>query len=92
MVEETRRAQIRRLYRAWRVAIDKTQLEVEALAGIYTGRYWKIENGLCFPTESERVRLASVFQISEPDIPAESDSTEPISEVQRELLLERSAK
>lgn len=71
MVGEGRRAEIRRRYRAFRVAVDKTQLEVEALARLDTGRYWKIENGIIFPTEDERDRLARVFKVSESDLPLE---------------------
>lgn len=71
MVGTERRAEIRRQYRALRVAVDKTQLEIEALARIDTGRYWKIENGVIFATPEERERLARVFKVNEADLPSE---------------------
>lgn len=70
MVSETKRALIRRFYRMRRTAIDKTQLEVEALARLDAGRYWKIENGVVFPTDSERARLARVLKCGDDELPA----------------------
>lgn len=70
MVSEARRAAIRRHYRMLRTGVDKTQLEVEALARLDVGRYWKIENGFVFPTDEERKRLARVLKSSETDFPA----------------------
>lgn len=70
MVGEARRAAIRRRYRQLRAATDKTQLEVEALARLDAGRYWKIENGIVFPTTEERMRLARVLRVTEAELPA----------------------
>lgn len=71
MISEVRRAAIRKWYRLARTAIDKTQLQVEALARLDAGRYWKIENAFYFPTDDERARLARVFKCNEADIPSE---------------------
>lgn len=54
-----------------RAAVDKTQLEAEALARLDAGRYWKIENGIIFPTDDERRTLARLFKVNESDLPAE---------------------
>ena len=70
MVSETRRAAIRRFYKQARVAVDKTQLEVESLARLNAGQFWKIENGFSFPDEDERPRLAKVLKVNEADLPA----------------------
>ena len=71
MVGEARRAAIRRQYRLWRAAVEKTQLDVEALARLEAGRYWKIENGVVFPRPEERKAIARVLRINEADLPAE---------------------
>lgn len=71
MVSESRRRAIRRQYRNWRNDIEKSQLEVQALARLDAGRYWKIENGIIFPTEKERAALARVLKVSESDLPTE---------------------
>lgn len=70
MVSEARRAAIRKYYRMARTAVDKTQLDVEALARLDAGRYWKIENGVVFPTADERKALARVLRLNEVDLPA----------------------
>lgn len=69
MVSEARRAAIRRQYRLWRASAEKTQLQVESLARLDAGKFWKIENGVYFPTDEERTRIARVLQISPTDIP-----------------------
>lgn len=71
MIGEARRAVIRRQYRLWRAAVEKTQIQVESLARLDAGRYWKIENGVVFPSETERKALARVLRINEADIPNE---------------------
>lgn len=70
MVGEARRQVIRRQYRLWRAAVEKTQLQVETLARLDAGRYWKIENGVVFPTADERKAIARVLRISEEDLPS----------------------
>ncbi len=71
MVSESRRAGIRRHYRMLRAAVEKTQLQVESLARLDAGRYWKIENGVVFPTDAERKAIARVLKVAESDIPTE---------------------
>jgi transcriptional regulator with XRE-family HTH domain len=71
MVGEAKRAAIRRQYRLWRTAVEKTQIDVELLARLDAGRYWKIENAVVFPTDEERIRLARVLKVNEADIPSE---------------------
>lgn len=71
MVSEARRAAIRRFYKSARFAVDKTQIEVEALARLNAGQFWKIENGFSFPEGKERERLAKALKINEADIPSE---------------------
>lgn len=70
MVGQARRAAIKKRYRLLRLAAEKTQLEVEALARLDAGRYWKIENAVIFPTSEERTRLARVLKVSEADLPS----------------------
>ena len=70
MVSETRRAAIRRFYKQARFAVDKTQMEVEALARLNAGQFWKIENGFTFPDDEERPRLAKVLKVNEADLPS----------------------
>lgn len=69
MVSESKRAAIRREYRLLRIAVDKTQLEVEALARLDSGRYWKIENGVVFPTDDEAAALARVLRVDVSKLP-----------------------
>lgn len=74
-MNDARRAEIRRQYRVWRAAVDLSQAGVEdAARKIYpefgAGRFWKIENGLEFPTPTEKKALASVLGVSEDDLPA----------------------
>ena len=69
-MSEERRAAIRRFYKQARFAVDKTQLEVEALARLNAGQFWKIENGFTFPDGKERERLARVLRVNEADLPA----------------------
>lgn len=71
MASEARRAAIRRSYRMLRLAVDKTQIEVETSARLDAGRYWKIENALVFPTPEERKALARVLKVNEADLPTE---------------------
>lgn len=71
MVSETRRAAIRRFYKSARIAVDRTQIEVETLARLNAGQFWKIENGFTFPDEKERERLARVLKVNEADIPSD---------------------
>ena len=75
---ETRRAEIRKQYRIWRAAVGKNGLTQEgveqAARRVYpefgAGRFWKIENGLDYPTPSERKALARVLQVNEADLPS----------------------
>jgi transcriptional regulator with XRE-family HTH domain len=69
MVSEARRAAIRRQYRLWRAEVERTQLQVETLARLDAGKFWKIENGFCFPDDEERKRLARVLRVSADDLP-----------------------
>jgi len=79
MVGEAKRAAIRRQYRMLRAAVEKTQLQVEALARLDVGRYWKIENGIIFPTDEERVRLARVLRVPDADIPSQDTTVERVA-------------
>ena len=79
MVGESRRAAIRKAYRLLRTASDKTQLEVEALARLDAGRYWKIENGITFPTDDERRALARVLRCDESELPTEDSEPTRVS-------------
>jgi len=76
MFNESQRAQIRRGYRTLRVAVEKTQLQVEALARIDTGKYWKIENGIVAPTPKEAIALARVLRCAVADLPIPSEERE----------------
>lgn len=76
MMSETRRAAIRRAYRLLRTHAGKTQMQVEASARLEAGRYWKIENGVVFPRDDERVKLARVLRVPESDLPAEHEQQE----------------
>lgn len=71
MVSETRRTQIRRHYRLLRAAVGKTQLQVESQTKLDAGKFWKIENGVVFPTSDERKALARVLDCDESDLPTE---------------------
>lgn len=73
MISEARRAAIRRHYRLLRAAVEKTQLQVQLQARLDEGRYWKIENGVVFPSPDERKRLARVLEVHDADLPAEAD-------------------
>lgn len=71
MVSETRRAVIRQWYRMRRLAVEKTQIEVESLAKLNAGQFWKIENGFIFPTDDERSKLAKVLRVNDAELPSE---------------------
>ena len=71
VISEARRAAIRKHYRALRNEVEKTQLQVETLARLDAGRYWKIENGFVFPTDTERKALAKVLKVAESELPNE---------------------
>lgn len=70
VVNEKRRAEIRRFYRLARLVVERTQIEVESLARLDAGKFWKIENGLYFPDEKERPRIAKVLKVNEADLPS----------------------
>lgn len=75
-VSKADRLAIRRYYRMLRAGLDKTQAEVGALARRHypefgLRRYEAIENGLDYPTPSERKALAKVFKVNEVDLPTE---------------------
>ena len=78
MVSEARRTEIRKQYRLWRAAVGTsglTQAAVEEAARVIypefgAGRFWKIENGLDFPTPTERKALAQVLEVDEDELPA----------------------
>jgi transcriptional regulator with XRE-family HTH domain len=69
MVGQTKRADIRKRYRALRVNVEKTQLQVETQARLDSGRYWKIENGVADPTAEERERIARVLRVDPSELP-----------------------
>jgi transcriptional regulator with XRE-family HTH domain len=73
MVSESQRAVIRRSYRMLRLAVEKTQIEVEALAGLDAGRFWKIENGYVIPTDEEIKNLAKVLKVAKSKLPIPSE-------------------
>jgi transcriptional regulator with XRE-family HTH domain len=73
MVSVNKRAAIRRSYRLLRIKADKTQLEVETLARLDSGRYWKIENGVVMPKPEEAEALARVLRVDVSDLPTVSD-------------------
>ena len=78
-IKDTRRAEIRRQYRIWRAAAGKnglTQGQVEEAARVIypefrAGAFWKIENGLDYPTPSERKALAQVLGVDADELPDE---------------------
>lgn len=70
------REAIRRQYRVWRAMVGLTQEQVEQAARkIYpefsTDRFWRIENGVHYPTPTERKALARVLKVAESELPAE---------------------
>lgn len=77
-LSESRRAEIRKQYRLWRAAVGKnglTQEQTEQRARVLypefgVRRFWKIENGLDYPTPSERKALAKVLKVNEADLPS----------------------
>lgn len=71
MISDTRRAAIRRHYRLLRAAAERTQIQVETMARLDTGRYWKIENGFVFPTDDERKAIARVLKVADSELPTE---------------------
>lgn len=80
-LSEGRKRAIRRQYRQWRAAVDLTQGQVEERARrIYpefrAGSYWRIENGLGFPSPSERKALARVLKCDESHLPADDAEDE----------------
>ena len=76
MISAARRDEIRRTYRGFRAAADKTQMEMTAQARIEVGRYWKIENGWLWPEPDERVRIARVLRVNESDLPSPIQPTD----------------
>lgn len=70
MVTESKRTAIRRHYRLLRAAVGKTQLQVELQAKLDAGKFWKIENGVVFPTSDERKVLARILQVDDSDLPS----------------------
>ena len=71
MLSETKRTAIRRRYKALRAATELTQLEIQALARLTKGRYWRIEQGYDFPTADERKALARALKVQPSDLPGE---------------------
>lgn len=74
MATKAERQAIRRYYRPLRAALDLTQADVGALARRHypefgIRRYEAIENGLDFPTPSERKALAKALRVNEADLP-----------------------
>lgn len=77
--KDGRRVEIRRQYRIWRTAAGKhglTQEQVEQAAReIYpefrAGAFWKIENGIDFPTPSERKAISQVLGVDADELPDE---------------------
>ncbi len=67
--ESKQRADIRREYRMLRLNADRSQREVEALAGLDSGRYWKIENGYVIPTDDEAKAIAKVLKVTRDRLP-----------------------
>lgn len=83
-MSEGRRLSIRRQYRLWRAAVDLTQDQVEERArAIYpefrAGAFWKIENGIDFPSPSERKALARVLKQNESDLPGHQAAEQRVS-------------
>jgi transcriptional regulator with XRE-family HTH domain len=79
MVSETRRLVIRRFYRMRRTDIGRTQLQIEALARLEAGKFWKIENGFYFPDDDERPRLARALKCNELDLPTKDATDQRVS-------------
>jgi transcriptional regulator with XRE-family HTH domain len=69
MLSKTKRDEVRRRFRLLRIAVNKTQLEVERESGLKSGRYWKIETGVLVPEPDDCRRLARVLKVSPSDIP-----------------------
>jgi transcriptional regulator with XRE-family HTH domain len=69
MVGKATRDQIKKQYRIWRIAANKTQLDVQELARLDVGRYWKIENGVTAPTAYERQAIARVLKVEPSALP-----------------------
>lgn len=51
--------------------VSKTQMQVESLARLDAGKFWKIENAFYFPDDKERIRLARTLKCAESDLPTE---------------------
>lgn len=65
MTKAVGRTLVQRRFRMLRTSVGKSQLEVEHLAELPRGKYWRIENGYDVPTPDERKRLARVLEVSE---------------------------
>lgn len=65
----SKRDDIRRTYRMLRVRADKPQWLIETEADLSAGRYWRIENGLSEPTESERKAIAKALGVKASELP-----------------------
>lgn len=70
MLSKTRREDIRKFYRTRRAVIGKTQVDVASAARMDLWRFFRIENGRCFPKDEERSRLARVLKCETRDLPA----------------------
>lgn len=46
-------------------------MQVESMARLDAGRFWKIENGFVWPTDEERRAIARVLKVSESELPSE---------------------
>jgi transcriptional regulator with XRE-family HTH domain len=76
MLSKTKRGEVKRRFRLLRIAVNKTQIEVEQDAALPAGRYWKYENGVLVPEGDERKRLARALKVSPDDIPGAPCSDE----------------
>lgn len=74
MLSETKRTTIRRRYKALRASTELTQLEIQALARLTKGRYWRIENGYDFPTDAERRALARALKVEPSELPGNPET------------------
>lgn len=78
MDNEPRRNDIKKRYRQLRAAVGEQGLSQQAVEqaarAIYPefgkGRFWRIENGLDYPTPSERSALGQVLNVAADELPS----------------------
>ncbi len=69
MLSKAKRDDVKRRFRMLRIAVNKTQIEVEQEAGLPAGRYWKFENAVVVPTALDRKKLSRVLKVAPEQIP-----------------------